>query len=90
MTNLPLRGADSRVRGGRSEKRADPGLLAQLGDGARQGALDCAGRDAEQLGNLVLASVVEVPQHDDLPLIAVTPVDDACADTVEPAPGQEE
>src|SRR6185437_4500162 len=54
---------------GRGKERAETGLLAKLRHGARQGAPDGSRCDAEQLRDLVLAAVVEIPQHDDFPLV---------------------
>src|ERR1700730_711152 len=51
------------------KKPAEARVLAQLRHGAGQGAPDGSRCDAEQFGDLVLAAVVEVAQHDDFPLV---------------------
>src|SRR6185437_16256501 len=53
----------------RGKERAEAGLLAKLCHGTGQGAPDGCRCDAEQLGDLVLAAVIEIPQHDDFPLV---------------------
>src|ERR1700733_8386292 len=65
ITDLPCHCIGCRV----TKKPAEARVLAQLGHGAGQGAPDGSRRDAEQLGDLALAAVVEIAQHDDFPLV---------------------